>query len=317
MKVRLPLALACALGTTLVSATPALAVDPVVVVATDRPDIGPAASTTYLAWTVVSRHFQNVRAQAIGSDTSFRVNPKGTNAVTGGIDGSTLVYQLFSPDYKKSDLALIDLSTRTNLDVPDGVNTDAYEYSPSISGTHLLFGRGIHHGESIVLFDISTGTSQVLFSKTNTDRRFFSIVPGQVNGNYAVWWQVVIRWKDRDRRILDGTIGGDVWLYDIATETTTKLPSAKGVWQSSPFVDRAGTVYFRRKSTFSSSCVHHTRLVARQIDGTESLLYTFPSGSDFYFPVAVDNANGTTDVYVDGGNCEGPDFSDIWMFPGV
>jgi len=316
MKVRLPLGLACALGTTLVSATPALAVDPVVVVATDRPESGPAASTTYLAWTVISGDFQNVRAQAIGSDTSFRVNPKGRNAVTGGIDGSTLVYELFLPDYESSDLALIDLSTRTNLDVPDGVNTDAWEYSPSISGTHLLFGRGIPHGGSIVLFDISTGTSQVLFSKTNTHRRFVSIGPGQVNGNYAVWSQVVTRRKDR--RIGDGIIGGDVWLYDIATETTTKLPSAKGVWQSSPSVDSAGTVYFRRRSTFFSSCGHHTSLVARQIDGTESLLYTFPGGSDFFFPVAVDNANGTTDVYVDGLNCEGdPDFSDIWMFPGV
>ena len=48
-----PLALTCALGTTLVSATPALAVEPVVVVATERPEFGPAASTTYLAWIVL------------------------------------------------------------------------------------------------------------------------------------------------------------------------------------------------------------------------------------------------------------------------
>ena len=67
-----PLALTCALGTTLVSATPALAVEPVVVVATERPEFGPAASTTYLAW-IVLRYGQftheNVRARAIGSDT--------------------------------------------------------------------------------------------------------------------------------------------------------------------------------------------------------------------------------------------------------
>lgn len=307
------LGLACALGTTLVSATPALAVEPIVVVATQRPEFGPAASTTYLAWTVFRSglfpHW-NVRAQAIGSDTSFRVNPKGTNAIAGGIDGSTLVYQLEIPD-EKWDLAMIDLSTRTDLDVPDGVNTDASEYSPSISGTHLLFGRRIRHGGSIVLFDTSTGTSQVLFSKTNTHRRIFSIATGQVNGNHAVWWQVVTRRNDRE------VIGGDVWLYDIAAETTTKLPSAEGVWQSSPSVDTAGTVYFRRKSSFN--CGEDTKLVARDIDGTESLLYTFPSRSDFFGgPVAVDNADSTTDVYFDGGSCEDfTDFSDIWKLPGV
>ena len=55
MRVRLLLGLACALGTTLVSATPAVAVEPVVVVDTDRPAVRPAASTTFLAWTVYPR----------------------------------------------------------------------------------------------------------------------------------------------------------------------------------------------------------------------------------------------------------------------
>ena len=88
MRVRLLFCVASALGTTLVSATPALAVEPVVVVASERPEYGPAASTTYLAWTVIRYglffpHY-SVRAQAIGSDTSFRVNPKGRTPVSAG-----------------------------------------------------------------------------------------------------------------------------------------------------------------------------------------------------------------------------------------
>jgi hypothetical protein len=311
MRMRLLLGVASALGT-LVSATPALAVEPVVVVASERPEYGPAASTTYLAWTVIRYGLffphEHVRAQAIGGDTSFRVNPKGTDARVGGIDGSTLAYRLETPD-EKSNLAMIDLSTRTDLDVPEGVNTDASEYSPSIAGTHLLFGRGIRHGGgSIVLFDTSTGTSQVLYSKTNTHRRRFLIAPGQVNGNYAVWEQLVFGKEDLE------LLGGDVWLHDIAAGTTTKIPSAEGVWQSSPSVDTAGTVYFRRKSSFNCG---DTKLVTRQIDGTESILYTFPR-SDFYGTVAVDNADGATDLYFDGGSCEDfEDFSDIWKLPGV
>ena len=80
--------------------------------------------------------------------------------------------------------------------------------------------------------------------------------------------------------------------------------------------DTAGTVYFRRKSSFN--CGEDTKLVARQIDGTESLLYTSQSTSDFFGTVAVDNADGTTDVYFDRGSCEDfTDFSDIWKLSGV
>lgn len=72
MKARLLLALACALGTFVATAAPAVAVEPVVVVDTDKPEIGPAASTTYLAWIVFSgKSFKpSVRAEAIGTDTS-------------------------------------------------------------------------------------------------------------------------------------------------------------------------------------------------------------------------------------------------------
>src|SRR4029453_19160822 len=131
MKARVLLALVCALGTFVATAAPAVAVEPVVVVDTDKPEIGPAASTTYLAWIVVTpNNHPNVRAMAIGDDTAFRVNPKGTGAFTGGIAGSTLIHEGFTP-HRKPDLAMVDLSTRTELDVPEAVNTNAEEFSPS------------------------------------------------------------------------------------------------------------------------------------------------------------------------------------------
>ncbi len=310
MKVRLLLALACALGTIMVSATPALAVEPVVVVATDKPELGPAASTTFLAWFVFTPKFHaNVRAEAIGSDTSFRVNPKGTDAFTGGIEGSTFIYQL-SASGEEPDLAMVDLSTRTDLDVPDGVNTNAAEYAPSISGSHLLFGRGTRHGASVVLFDTSTATSQVVYSKTETDRRFFDIIPIQVNGNYAVWQQTVISKRT------GLPVRGDIFLYDIAAAATTKIPDADTdrPEQYGPSVDADGTVYFGRSS---NACGENAQLISRQLDGTETVLYELPTNRDFGFSFAVDNGDGTTDVHFDRGSCRGSDFGDIVKLPSV
>ena len=310
MKGRLLLTLFCALVTLTASALPASAVTPVVVVHTDQPELGPAASTTYLAWFVffpTAHPYANLWAEPIGSDTPFRVNPSHTSAFTGGIDGSTLVYQLSEPRDAKPDIAMIDLSTKAELDVPDGVNTPRSEFAPSISGTHILFGRGIREGSSVVLFDISTGTSQVLYSKTNTDKKSFDILPIQVNGNYAVWQQVV---SDAHGRLL----GGDVWRYDIAAGTTTKIPNAEGVWQYGPSVNSAGTVFFGRSNL---QCGKNAQLIERKLDGSETPLYTFPDGQDFSFSGAVDNVDGTTDVYFDQGSCSGADFGDIWRLPGI
>lgn len=310
MKARLLLALACAFGTLVVSATSALAVEPVVVVNTDKPEIGPTASMTYLAWFVYTPNFHpNVRAQAIGDDTSFRVNPVGTGAYTGGIDGSTLIYQWFSSDHKP-DLAMVDLATQAELDVPGGVNTNASEYAPSISGSHLLFGRGIPHGASVVLFDTSTATSEVLYTKTATERRAFDIVPTQVNGNYAVWMQTTYSKKT------ERPLRGDIFLYDIAAATTTKLPDAdtERPAQYGPSVDADGTVYFGRSS---NACGENAQIISRDLAGTETVLYEFPTDRDFGFSFALDNANNTTDVYFDGGKCRGSDFADILKLPGV
>lgn len=308
MKARLLLALACALGTFVATAPPAVAVEPVVVVDTDKPEQAPAASSTYVAWVVYGPHFHaNVWAQATGGDAPFRVNPDGTSAFTGGIEGSTLLYQRSTKD-EKPDLVMVDLSTQSELDVPDGVNTSAAEFEPSISATHLLFGRGIPHGGSVVLFDIATGTSQVLYSKTHTERRLFFVFPSQVNGNYAVWETFVLRKKNGQ------VVDGDVWLHDIAAEETTKIPAGEGIWQYGPSVDTTGTMFFGR-SNFR--CGENVQLIERQIDGTESVLYALPGGRDFAYSDAVANADGTADVYVDIGSCRGTDFGDIVKLPGV
>ena len=311
MKARLPLGLCLAFVMLVAMAGPAVAVEPVVVVDTDKPEVGPAASTTYLAWIVFSGKNlnPNIRAEAIGSDTSFRVNPQGTFGFTGGIDGSTLIYEQFTAN-QNSDLVMVDLSTQTELAVPDGINTDAVEFSPSISGSHLLFGRSIPHGAQVILFDTSTDSSTVIATRTNTKKRFKFVLPIQVNGNYAVWEQSAVKRKTGD------IISTDIVLYDIAAATATKLAKTDPERQSlyGPSVDEDGAVYFGRSSF---ACGENAQLVSRQLDGTESVLFEFPINKDFRFTNAVDNPDNTTDVYFDRASCRGDDFGDIWKLPGV
>lgn len=148
----------------LVGSGAAFAVDPVVVVATDKPELGPAASEDYLAWFVPTRHGSNVWARALDGGEAFRVNPPGTVAFTGGIEGSILVYQVAGPD-ENPDLAMVDLATGAELDVPEGINTRRGEGSPSISGDHILFGRFARGASSVILFDTTTGASEVIYEE--------------------------------------------------------------------------------------------------------------------------------------------------------
>jgi hypothetical protein len=293
------------------SATPAHAVEPVVVVATDAVEVGPMASTTYLSWTVVDFERRVPRAavwvEAIGSDEPFRVNPPGTFAFTGGIDGSTMVYQISDPTPVKPDIAMMDLDTRTAIEVPDGINTRRAEYAPTISGNHILFARGIRGGASVVLFDTSTGDSEVLYTKRQTQRRLFDVIPTQVNGNFAVWQQTVYRMNG-------SVVQGDIWLYDITLGTATKIPSEPRVWEYGVSVSADGTVYFGRSNP---NCGENAEMIERRPDGTETSLYTLPVGEDFSFSSVVDNPNGTVDLYFDQGSCTGADWGDIWKLAGI
>jgi len=296
--------IACALATIVASATPAIAGVPEVVLGTERWELEPAASSTFEAWTearIGRTGFRSkVFARAIGG-ARFKVSPAGTGvAFTGGIDGSTLAYD------RDGDIALFDLSTRTELDVPNGVNTTrGAEFSPSISGQHLLFVRFRANRSSVVLFDMPSSTSTVLYSKANTDRRFFNVYAGQVNGNYAVWHQDTFSARD------DALVDADVYFHDISGKKTTRLANPQGTVQYAPSVSANGTVYFGRSGF---GCGLDTQLVQQALDGTESILHDFPNGRDFASSYALDG--GTTEVYFDQGRCrEDPPNQDILKVP--
>ncbi len=180
MKTRLALVLPLALGLAISWALPGLAGTIEVVVASPKPELGPTASETFVAWFVPGKDGRsNVWAQETGSDEPFRVNPVPSPTRAGSKDRRSCTNSAIG---SKPDLVFVDLATRSPLDPPDGINTPRAEFAPSMSGDLILFGRGIRGGVSVVLFDTSSGTSSVLYSKTNTEHRFFTVIPTQVNG---------------------------------------------------------------------------------------------------------------------------------------
>ena len=193
------------------------------------------------------------------------------------------------------------------LPVPDGINTKAYEDALGISGNLLLFARDHNYHYSVVLFDTSAGTSLVLYSHKDTSRRRAILQAGQLSGNYATWDQITFTASF-------AVLHCDVTLYDVGAATMTKVPNPDKRCHSGPAVTADGTLYFDQAGL---SCGQHAHIIEQPLGGTESVLYAFPKGHDYAGAAAVDNGDGTTDLYFDPSDCSKPNSWDIWMLPGV
>jgi hypothetical protein len=273
-----------------VSASSAAAAEDVIATAARETD--PAASTTHIAWEVVKRRGQNVYAKPFDG-ARFRVNAQGMNGATGGIDGTTLVYQeyIHEPD-PVSDLHFIDLESGVVSDAPAAVNTDDWEHSPGLSGDKLLFGRErVRNGDQlIVLFDLVTERSITLASFA-PGNRFLRV--GQVNGNFVTW--------ARDTWRGDQLRSCDVFVHDIAADKTSRVPNRNGQCQYAPSVDPSGTVYFGRSGF---GCGAHAAIMRFPVGGNVQRVERLSDGTDFANSFAVDNGDGTTTIYFDPARCD-------------
>ena len=221
-----------------VGATASGAVSPFGLLTTPRDEILPAADAS-LMWSQNSAahphlYTEYVEAHAAGSGgpgPRMRVNAAGTQGFSGGIlPSGRLIYQQVNG--RQSDLKIFDGRVRRNP--PVGVNTPAWEYRPSASGAWILFGRftATTHRRKIILFDLFSQKLIVLADRPAGPPNNPSATPGQVNGQFAVWSQCT-------------ATACNVWEYDIATATKTRLPNVTpGHYNYAPSVDTAGTVYF-------------------------------------------------------------------------
>lgn len=272
-------------------AAPARAGGPTALVVEPRNDVTPAMGRHYLAWARATGRFSDspyrVRVLDRETKTLTILNDRGS-AFGGGFDGNAFVYQL--AERGNSDLRWINMKTGVRHGFPTSVNSRAWDFHPTVSGNWILFGRNAvnqGYGYSILLFN--TDTLELRKLATRSDR-FGALYPGQVNGRYAVWTRT-------------GRQSWDVFLYDIAAGTTTRLPRGGFFAQYAPSVTSSGAVYFARSG---NGCGVGVGLAKRPIGGPTTELLTFPKGEDVPETyVFEDSSHVVHFVYAPDATCEG------------
>jgi hypothetical protein len=210
-----------------------------------------------------------------------KVNPEGSNADYPTIElgnqyfGDVMLYAEWHGDGQR-DVRIYDLVAGTFMDPPAGVNTSASESRPSLSGDHLLFGRGKADKPSTraILYDLSSGTSRVIAQADY-------VWVGPVNGDWVVY-QTCSRVCRIDR-------------YQISTGARGRVPTPRAL-NYFPVIDDDGTVYF---GASGRECGSNVRMMRHLLGAdTSSVVKKFPDGVDIFPGDVVDHG-----VYFGRYNC--------------
>jgi hypothetical protein len=237
-----------------------------------------------------------------GTGSPFQVNAMGTEGQSGGLNGLTsqAIYQQANGD--ASDLFLFNLSTKTRTNPPSTINTNLWEWSPSISAGFILFGRNNFKEPTsawkVMLFNRTTGVFKVLDSVQNKCECIF---PGQVTDQYATWTRC------------SSTLCQS-WYYTIATGATAKIPNPQSKQTYYPAVAAtSGNMFFARSDT---GCGNNTKIYRWKpsVGGNPVLVSSIPTGYDLTTSsLASHGSDGHDDVYIDRLICSGQFNADIYM----
>ncbi len=269
---------------------PARAADPTVVLATDANEYEPSATESHLSWTEEAGR-SIVYAMPFGG-SRVRVSERGSSGFNGSVDGTTVTYTQAWFDRDRSDIYRFDMGTKTRTKVGAPVSTKAWEYSPTADGDMLAFSRLLDSGERrLILFSDATQTTRTIATTTGNNR---VIDGGQLNGDWLVY--------EKTTYGRNGIVTScDVFRYDIASDTTVKIPNPNDRCQYYPAVDEAGTVFFARSGF---GCGLNVQLRAYVEGGAVSTLVDLRDGFEIWgAPFAVDNGDSTADVYYGTGKC--------------
>lgn len=253
--------------------------------ATRAVEFRPAASEGFLAWSQSPRNNLDRITARVKPDGEgiFRVNPAGTQGWVGGTHEEVLAYQQVRGG--SSRIRLFDMGTRSHLPVPAGVNTNRWEWLPSISQGHLLFNRFFPrtNRSQVVLVDRADGSSGVVATAT---RGFLQGT--QVIGDHAVW----VRCRP--------AIQCRVFRFTISTGDVEQVPKPERAFDSSPSVDPSGTVYFAR----SGPRCGRNATIRRHVfgDGT-TLLQRLPRNLDVESTFVLEDGTGTRQVLFGRFHC--------------
>lgn len=265
-----------------------------------------SASDGYLLWSQNTlrrpRHY-DAFAKPDG-EPKFRLNEGGTFGWGTGVDGTTAVYQ--QAKQSRSDVKMYDLVMRNRSNPPSGLNTDIWEYGPTISGDFILFQRNnigfVPEGrewQRVILFNTDTRRARVLDYESGVVPW---IAPQQVNGDFAVW--------DRCSR------GGcNVFRHEVSAKKTMRIPNPLDKWQYAGAVASDGATYFVRAG---KGCGKNADLVRWSIGGPERgrVILSLPDGRDSYNLFLVENMDGSHTLYFSRVACRSG-YADIYRLDGA
>lgn len=274
---------------------------PVEVVNTSADEFGSAAGGTWLAWS---------RGATYSGDHDLHVKQEGQpvdvvelgkfqqvgNIELAGPNGDILVFD-FAPRGGDRDIRFYDLATGTVSVPPKGINTDKDDELVSISGDHLLFGRGpvgVSFAKRVYLYHFGT-TELTLLAEAPQDG---TVTPNSIRGDFASY----TRCPSSGRC--------DVIRYQISTGDRIRMADAgRAVYWSSVMDD--GTVYFVQGHP--TLCGENTKIM-RYRDGTTVKLIRFPDDIEI---ADLDAVPDTTDplVYFTRLNCRTAG-TGIWRITG-
>jgi hypothetical protein len=244
------------------------ATTPTAVKATARDEVGPAASGEWFAWSR-SRAKEpspfDLYVQRAGG-RALRVNKKTVQAYAGGIDGTTLVYQVIRGSLATgSDLRLYDLARKRHKPLPSGIDTASWECCGTLSGDWLLFSRGRAYapGRQLVLLrNLVTGEQRVLDTLNNKNGL---VGAGQLSGTFAVWSRC------------NPYPSCQVFRYDIVTGSSVALTVPAGKVPYAPAVNQYGTTYFMQSNR---GCGNSVQLMKQGLVGPPTLVASLPPRRD-------------------------------------
>ncbi|HXJ63709.1 MAG TPA: hypothetical protein VNN79_08135 [Actinomycetota bacterium] len=249
----------------------------------------PVAGAGYLAWAENQPDFPRRYVLWVKrfDGMRIRVNPGATNAMAGGIDGTTLVYQQASGG--RSEIRFYDLATGVSRRAPRAVNSAARQFGPSLSGGWLLFTRQFAEPTvwKILLYDMNTGRMRTLDRVSGPWARFAQ--SGQVAGDWATWQVCTPYCK--------------VFVYRISTRQTFLVPNPDRHFQYAPSVTADGSVYFAE----SHAACGGVTIRRYRAGGRPVTLAALAPTTDLSFMSARVLRNGGTELLYDATRCS--DFS--------
>ncbi len=251
-------------------------------------EIYPAADVTNgkltLVWTQYPRGKPRKGTVFVrrGSGKARRVSPKGARAYSGGVDGRVILYQVV----RNGDSDIKSFNWATGKRGSFRVNSRKWEFHPSKSGRWVLFGRLGARRQWIILLNTKNGNTRTL-ARRKGER--LGVEPGQVNGNFAVYYKC-------NRRKCS------VFRHRISANKTVRMPNKRRV-QYAPSVARNGTVYFAGSGY---GCGTRVGIYRRRNGKTSRIEWL--GNKDTATTFAAPRFGGGTSVYYDRTGCN-PDGS--------